>query len=308
MKQEFTFPSKDGATQIYATEWKPEGEIRAVLQISHGMDEFIDRYDRYARFLNEHGFLVVGNDHLGHGRSVRSDEFLGYFGNPHGNECLIADLHTLREMKQQEYAGVPYFMLGHSMGSFLIRQYMEMHGEGLAGVVVMGTGSQSKGTLTAAKTIAKVIKTFHGWKYRSKFLDGLAAGSYNKKFEPARTDHDWLTKDTDIVDWYLQQPWCTFTFTVNGYYQMFRGIEYIQAPEHIARIPKDLPVYLVSGEEDPVGNFGKGVQEVYDALKAAGIRDLEMKLYPGDRHEILNELDYQDVYAEQLAWMEARMG
>lgn len=306
MKTDFTYLSQDGKTQIHGIEWKPEGEIKAVLQLCHGMVEYIGRYDHFARYLNEHGYYVVGNDHLGHGESAQSDELHGYFHHPMGNEYVVGDIHTLREMTQKKYPDVPYFMLGHSMGSFLIRQYMEMHGSGLSGVIVMGTGSQPGIVLSLGKMLCRIIAAFRGWHYRSNLIDNMAFGSYNKQFEPARTDKDWLTKDEKIVDAYRADPWCTFQFTVNAYYHMFRGIQFIQKTENIEKIPKDLPLFFVAGASDPVGNNGKSVTEVYHTYKSAGIKDIQIKLYENDRHEILNETDREVVFADLLQWLDSR--
>ncbi len=306
MKQDLFFPSSDNLTTIHAIEWIPDKEITAILQISHGMVEFIDRYDCFARYLNEHGIYVVGNDHLGHGLSVTSDDRHGYFKDPDGNECVIKDLHRLRKLTQKKYPGVPYFMLGHSMGSFMIRQYMMVHGEGLSGVIVMGTGSQPKPVLAAGKLICKMMAKVKGWDHRSKLVDGMAFSSNNKKFEPARTKCDWLTKDTAIVDAYLANPWCTFLFTSNGFYQMFSAIEFVQKKKNINRIPKDLPILLVSGADDPVGNFGNGVKKVYKAFDQARVQDLTMTLYEGCRHEILNEVDKEAIFESLKDWIEEK--
>lgn len=306
MKREFTFLSRDSVTQIHAIEWKPNGEVKAVLQMCHGMVEYIDRYDGFATFLTEHGYYVVGHDHLGHGESVQGEEYHGYFHENKGNEYVIGDIHKLRVMTQKKYPDVPYFMLGHSMGSFLIRQYMELYGQNLAGVIVMGTGSQPAVVLGAGRMLCRIIAAFKGWNYRSSLIDNMAFGSYNKKFEPARTDKDWLTKDEQIVDAYRAHPWCTFRFTVNAYYHMFRGIQFLQNKKNIERIPKDLPLLLVAGADDPVGNFGKSVREVSEIYKNCGIKDVELKLYEADRHEILNELDRETVYEDLLNWMERK--
>lgn len=306
MKREFTFLSRDSVTQIHAIEWKPDGEVKAVLQMCHGMVEYIDRYDGFAAFLTEHGYYVVGHDHLGHGASVQGEEYHGYFHENKGNEYVIGDIHKLRVMTQKKYPHVPYFMLGHSMGSFLIRQYMEMYGQNLAGVIVMGTGSQPAVVLGAGRMFCRIIAVFKGWNYRSSIIDNMAFGSYNKKFEPARTDKDWLTKDEQIVDAYRSHPWCTFRFTVNAYYHMFRGIQFLQKKKNIERIPKDLPLLLVAGADDPVGNFGKSVRNVSEIYKNCGIKDVELKLYETDRHEILNELDRETVYEDLLNWMERK--
>ena len=303
-RREFTYPSADGKTQIHAVEWKPDGDVCAILQISHGMQEYIGRYDGFAQFLTGHGFLVTGNDHLGHGASVISEEEHGYFGEPDGNRYVIADIHTLRAKTQAAYPDVPYLMLGHSMGSFLLRQYLTMYAGGLAGAVIMGTGAQPQAALTIGKLCCRLIGIFRGRHYRSSFVNNLAIGGYNKKFQPARTPNDWLTKDTAVVDAYCADPWCTFMFTVNAYYHMFRGIE--AAQKGADRIPKTLPLLVASGADDPVGGFGTGVREVYEGYQKSGMQDVSLRLYETDRHEILNETDRQTVYADILAWLKAK--
>lgn len=304
MKRNLYYTSADGETRIHAILWIPEGEVRAVLQISHGMVEYIGRYERFAEYLNEYGICVVGNDHLGHGESVTSDEKHGFFKQPDGNECVIKDIHKLRLYMGKQYPNTPYFMLGHSMGSFLIRQYMMLHGEGLSGVIVMGTGAQPEPVLVLAKLLCRAMAACKGWEYRSKLVDQLAFSGNNKKFEPARTPQDWLTKDEKIVDAYRENPWCTFTFTLNGFYQLFRTIQFVQHKKNIQKIPKDLPLFFVAGSDDPVGNFGKGVRKVYESCLKAGAQNVELKLYENDRHEILNETDYMDVFEDLRKWLE----
>ena len=284
-------------------EWVPEGEVKGILQIAHGMVEFIGRYDRFGTWLAEKGFYVVGNDHLGHGASVISQEQHGYFAEPDGNACVIADLQKLREMTEEKYPGVPYFFMGHSMGSFLAAQYIEMYGKGLAGAIIMGTGYQAPGMLKTALALCKMIGRFKGQTHRSMMLYNMALGSNNKKFEPARTGADWLTKNEEIVDAYVANPWNQFKFTVNGYEMLFRTIQYAEDPAHINAIPKDLPVIFVSGADDPVGNFGAGPKTVSENFRKAGIKDVILKLYQGDRHEILNELDYETVHEDLYNWM-----
>lgn len=306
MKREFTWLSRDGITRIHGIEWTPDGEVKAVLQMCHGMVEYIDRYDEFARFLCGHGYCVIGHDHLGHGQSVQDEESYGFFHETKGNEYVIGDIHKLREMGQKKYPGVPYFMLGHSMGSFFIREYMELYGKGLDGVIVMGTGMQPMPVLVAGKMLCRVIAAFKGWRYRSKLVDNMAFGSYNKRFEPARTDKDWLTKDEKHVDAYLGNPWCTFRFTVNAYYHMFRAIQFLQKKENIRRIPSDLPLFFVAGADDPVGNFGKNVKKAGENCRKCGVKDVTIKLYPNDRHEILNETDRQTVYEDLLRWMDEK--
>lgn len=307
MKNEFMYPSKDGRTQIHAIEWVPEGPVRGVVQIAHGMVEFIDRYDRFAGVLAEHGFYVTGNDHLGHGKSVTDSDQLGYFAERGGNACVIGDMHHLRQKTAQTYPDVPYFLFGHSMGSFLVRQYIEIYGEGLAGAVIMGTGYQPRQTLDAGMAMTSAMARAKGGHFRSSLVNNMALGSYNKAFEPARTAADWLTRDEEIVDAYVAEPLCQFMFTVNGYNNLFRGMRYAQDARNLEKIPKILPVLVVSGAKDPVGDFGKGPAKVAQSYLEHGLRDVTFKLYPEDRHELLNELDKECVDRDILEWMNARM-
>ena len=308
MKENLYYPSKDGITTIHAIEWTPDESPRAVLQICHGMCEYIDRYHEFADFMRSHGFVVVGNDHLGHGESVRSDDLHGFFAEKDGNLTVLHDIHTLRKMTEKKYPGIPYFILGHSMGSFLTRQYIARCGKGLAGAVIMGTGSQPTGTLLAGMNVCRMIAAVKGWHHRSETVHKMSMGAYNKRFEPARTKCDWLTKDTAFVDAFVQDPWCMFRFTLNAYYNMFASIEDCQAAKVVAMIPPELPMLLISGEEDPVGDFGKGVRTAYQHYRdACAERDLTMKLYENDRHEILNETDREQIFMELLHWIELHM-
>ena len=200
MKDEFYFPSKDGNTEIHTIEWKPEGQVKAVLQLSHGMVEYVDRYSEFAEYLCEKGFYVVGNDHLGHGKSVQSKSEYGFFNEKYGNACVLGDLHTLRQRTMKKYPDVPYFMLGHSMGSSLLRQYIQMYGNGLSGAIIMGTMSeQNKTELKIGKDLCRILAVLKGWHYRSKLVDKMVNGPFCKKFKPARTRADWVTSDTGSV-------------------------------------------------------------------------------------------------------------
>ena len=302
-KIDFKYISKDKETLIHAIRWEPETEIKAVLQICHGMVEFIERYDDFASFMAENGVVTVGNDHLGHGESVKKDEDHGFFPEKNGNECVIGDIHTLYSITRKRFPDVPYFMLGHSMGSFLLRQYITLYGKDLKGAIIMGTGYQSSLTLKLAKRSALKSMLKNGGRSYNGFLEKATLKGYNKAFKPARTPVDWLTKDEEIVDKYVAHPWNNFSFTSSAYYHMFRGIAYADDRENMERIPKDLPLFIVSGDKDPVGGKGKGVKKVYDRFVKLGMKDVEMKLYPGDRHEILNELDRAEVYADMLGFI-----
>ena len=302
MKREFTYPSKDGRTQIHAIEWIPEGEVRGVVQIAHGMVEFIDRYENFAAFLASKGILVVGNDHIGHGGSVKSEEDWGYFGE-NGNRILLDDMHELTRLTKEKYPNLPYFLLGHSMGSFYARQYLGEFGNELDGAIIMGTGLEPLFVVKGGMFLCKLIALFKGWRYRSNFVNQVAFGSYGKKFEPLRTRADWLSKDEALVDWYINEPRCSFLFTLNAYYSMFEGIARLHDKKLLEKVPKDLPIFFVSGEDDPVGSFGKEVVYSVETLKEVGVKNIDMKLYPNDRHEILNETDKETVYADLYEWL-----
>ena len=305
MKKEFCYPSRDGVTQIHAVEWIPEGEVKGVLQICHGMVEYINRYHDFAEYMCERGYYVTGHDHLGHGQSIRNEEDYGYFEEKKGNQFVIGDIQKLREMTIEKYPDVPYYMLGHSMGSFLLRQYLTMYGKGLSGAIIMGTGYQRSAVLNMGQLVCRVIAAFKGWRYRSRFVDKLSFGSYNKRFEPGETSKDWITSDKDHRQKYVNDPLCSFMFTLGGYYQMFEGMKVLTRRESMERIPKDLPVLFVAGADDPVGAFGKGVEKVYKKYKTAGMQQVSMHLYEGDRHEILNETDREQVYEDLYQWIES---
>ena len=270
------------------------------------MVEYIDRYHEFAEYMSENGYYVTGHDHLGHGKSIQSEEELGYFDETRGNQYVIGDIQKLREMTMKKYPDAPYYILGHSMGSFLLREYLTMYGKGLDGAVIMGTGYQSALILNAGQLVCRGIAAFKGWKHRSRFVDNLSFGSYNKRFEPAETTKDWITSDREKRQKYVEDPLCSYMFTLGAYYQMFEGMKVLTKKESLERIPKDLPILFVSGKDDPVGAFGKSVTKVYEKYKSAGIHNVSIHLYQGDRHEILNEVDREKVYHDILRWIETK--
>ncbi len=302
--EHFMFSSSDEISRVHAVRWIPDGEIRAILQITHGMVEYIERYDEFARYLNKYGILVTGNDHLGHGKTAANKDGYGFFAEKDGNRCLIRDLHRLHRLTAEKYPDVPYFLLGHSMGSFLARQYLCCYGTELDGAIIMGTAFHSRTEAKFGMLLTTLLAKKKGWGYRSSLVEHLATGSGNKHFAPNRTSADWLTRDEQIVDKYLSEEECTFTFTLNGYYNLFLSLFKLTFEEYLTKMPRDLPVFFVAGMEDPVGNYGKGVKKVADGFLALGMRNVECKLYPEDRHEILNELDRENIYADIRHWME----
>ena len=308
-RYEFTFPSADGVTAIHAVEWVPEGPVRAVLVVSHGVAEYILRYRGLAEYLTERGFAVAGHDHLGHGGSVASKEDYGYFGRPDGNRLLLEDIHAVTRWAKAlpELAGLPWFLLGHSMGSFYARQYICEYGDELAGAILMGTGWQPRAAVLGGRALCHLLAAFKGWHYRSRLVNSLAFGSYNRSFEPARTPNDWLNRDANEVDRYRAEERCSFIFTLNGYDSLFTGLARLCDKKLLARVPRDLPLLFLAGEDDPVGDKGRGVRKAAQSLREAGVRQIEVKLYPGARHELLVELNRREVFEDIRAFIEKRI-
>ena len=307
-KQEGTFLSEADGLEISALCIMPEEktEYRAVIQLVHGMSEHKERYIPFMEYLAEKGYITVIHDHRGHGKSVKNPDDLGYmYGG--GAEAMLQDILTVNEEVKRHFPDLPLILFGHSMGSFMARRYLMTYGNELTGAILCGTGEQTKTMLLAGKLTAGVLGTFRGQRYRSEFIRKSSFKGYNDRFKPTRTENDWLTKDTDIVDWYNGHKFCTFGFTINGYKTLFEVLTFIQKKENYNKIPKDLPVYMIAGADDPVGNYGEGVKHIYQQYKDSGIKDISMKLYPDDRHEILNELDKETVYADVTKWLTAHM-
>lgn len=306
-KEEFTFDSRDGKTKLHAVRWVPEGKVVCILQIVHGMAEYIERYEELAQYFGEKGILVTGDDHLGHGKSVSRDGIYGYFCEQDPATVVVRDVHRLKKMTQEDYPGVPYVILGHSMGSFILRNYLFRYGTGIEGAIICGTGSKSRALITVSQALAAVSGVIHGDAYVSKLIDKLAFGSSNKKIANARTSVDWLCTDDKVVDAYIKDELCGFTFTVNGFKTLFQLLNRLNKTENLNKMPKDLPVHFISGDMDPVGDYGEGVKKAYEDFRKAGMKRVSMKLYPGGRHELLNETNKQQVYGDIYPWIMERV-
>ena len=285
----FYFPSSDGKTTIHAEEWLPENAPKAVLQIVHGIAEYVGRYDAFASFLAENGIAVVGEDHIGHGRSVAEGAPHIYFSKNDGWNKVVSDIHNLRQMSGEKYPDVPYFLMGHSMGSFLARTYLIKFPGDVDGAVIMGTGQLGKALVSAGKTAAKIIGKIFGFDKPHDIITNLAFGGYTKGIENPRTPFDWLSVNEENVDRYIADPMCGEDATVGLFLDMLGGIEFITKQENVDKMDITKPVLFIAGEEDPVGDNGKGVKAAFLAFDKAGVKDLHCKLYPGLRHEILNE-------------------
>ncbi len=306
IKKEFTFKSVSGLADIHAASYKPENEssIKAVFQIAHGMAEHLERYEAFADVLCENGFAVYINDHLGHGQSISSDDELGYFGKKDGWKNFVEDCHTLLEIAKEENPGKPVIFFGHSMGSFVSRSFSFKYANELSGAVFCGTSGPNPAAGMGA-AIAALIGKVKGTHHRSAFIDKLAFGAYNKKFE-GRTAFDWLSRDNEQVDKYIADSLCGFLFTAYGYRDMFNLLSSVSGKDWFENYPKALPVLIISGSMDPVGAYTKGVKQVYDGLKNAGKDNITMHIYENARHEILNEKEcFEKVCSDVISWADS---
>lgn len=280
--------------------WQPVGEPRAVVQLVHGMAEHIDRYDRMARALTAQGYVVAGRNHRGHGPEA---ETLGYFADKDGWNALVEDAHDLSLALKKQYPGLPFILLGHSMGSFVSREYALRYGRELSALVLSGTGYYPAALCAVAGALAAVSPQ----KKPAKLVDKLAFSGSNKAFSPARTPFDWLSRDEQEVDAYMADPLCGFVFTGAAFRDFFGGLRALADESRLTALPQDLPVYFLAGDQDPVGQSGSGVKKVAEQFRRAGVRDVTVRLYPGGRHEMFNEINRDEVDQELAAWLASRV-
>lgn len=277
---------------------------KAVIQIVHGMAEYIDRYDDFARYLVGRGFVVCAEDHVGHGDSANGPEDYGHMPLKGGKNVVVGDVHTLHSMVARAFPGVPYVLYGHSMGSFIARSYIARYGDELDACVLSGTGNVPANLSKMGNSLARFIASIKGERYRSKLIDNMGAGAYGKKIENARTPLDWLSTDPEVVDAYIADDKCGFMFTVGGYATLLDLTAEVVTPECAERVPKNLPIFLVAGDGDPVGDMGEGVKAAAELLRGAGVQTVDCKIYSGMRHEIHNEKGKEQVYDDIATWIE----
>ncbi len=293
--------------------WMPDpaeyATPHAVVQLSHGMEEHLERYDGFAEELCRAGFVVVGCDFVGHGESARAcDAPLGYFGYYDQKELLPVDIHTLRQWASAQWPELPYFMFGHSMGSFAVRAYIAEHGEGLMGAILSGTGYQPPLLLAFGRALVKILSVLRGDRHYSHFIEKLLLGGYNKPFAPSRTAFDWLSSLDATVDAYVNDPLCGEGFTLNGDRELLNCIRRACSKATARATPHDLPLLFVSGEKDPVGDMRRGVLRSVEILQEAGESAITVKFYDNNRHEVLNDISRDEFIADVIAWMNAQLG
>ena len=306
MKKDFFYKSNDGVTTIHGIKWDVDNP-RAVIQIAHGVTEYIDRYDEFAEFLNSKGFVVVGNDHIGHGKSINESKGPMYFGNDGSWDYAVEDLNSLYTDTKKEYESIPYFILGFSLGSFLVRTLLIKHPEISDGAILMGTGQTSWLNIKLGLMMANSEVKKHGDSAFTDKIDDLTFGTYNKKFKPNRTKLDWLCGNEEALDKYLADTNRGESFSAGLFRELLNGMMFDRDIDNIKKMNEDLPVLFLSGDSDPVGEFGKGVKHAYSDFKKAGIKNLDIKLYPGLRHDILNEKNKSEVYSDISDWLDKRL-
>ncbi len=294
--REFTIDSRDMKTKLACYEWEPKSDAKAILVLAHGMQEYLLRYTEMAEYMVSQGIIFAGLDHLGHGKSAVNKDDFGYFCEQDPATVLVRDLHRLKKTVQAEHPGLPVYVMGHSMGSFIVRNYIERYGTGVQGVIIQGGNASPKRLGIGGKLLTSFIALFHGWRYRSMLCTEVVLRPYVKAFPDDPTG--WLTKRMEVRDKYQNDEYCNFMFTLNGYYTLAELILRAGNKKLIANIPKDLPMFIVSGAEDPVGEMGRGVQRMYELYKACGIKKVKLDIRPDDRHELHNEEDRYQVFEE----------
>ncbi|MEE0800183.1 MAG: alpha/beta fold hydrolase [Gemmiger sp.] len=302
----FSFPSSDTVHRCAAFLYtRPDVPVRAVLQLSHGMCEYVRRYEPMAAWFAAHGIALAGHDHLGHGDTASPGEY-GHYGVPNGRHYLLRDLRIMNGLLKEKLPEVPVFLYGHSMGSFYARWYAETWPETIRGLILSGTAGPSF-LNTVGEGLAAAIATVRGETYVSPLMVRLNFGGYCKRIPGATSPNDWLTRDKAVVEAYDRDPLCTFRFTVGTYREMLAVLRHVSTRQWARRIPKNLPVLLLSGAEDPVGDYGAGVRQVWTMLGDAGVEDLTCEIWEDCRHELHNECNREDVFAYLLDWLQDRI-
>lgn len=298
----FRFKGSD-STEIFTHSWLPDeaDSVKAVIQVAHGMAEHSARYERFGKYMTDAGYAVYANDHRGHGQTSGMEN-LGVFAESKGWELVVEDMARLTSTIKEKHPGLPVFLLGHSMGSFLSRDYIASYGDYIDGVILSATGGDPGIMGNLGMMVATMESAIKGKMTKSPLMDKLSFGSFNKAFRPNRTSFDWLSSDPDEVDKYVNDPLCGEVCTAGFFQDLLGGIRKINKKESVKSIPKTLPVYFFSGSNDPVGNMTRGVKQVYEVYKNAGIQDLSIRFYEGGRHEMLNETNRDEVYNDIIQW------
>lgn len=299
INEEFT-TSDDKKLITY--KWETE-QPKGLILIIHGMSEHAARYDDFATFLSNNGFLTYAVDLRGHGKTAGSLEEVGQFAMENGWNKVLNDINELGTHLHKQHEDIPFILLGHSMGSFLVRNIAYQFPKLADGYILSATAGHPGLLGIVGKSVANINMKLAGKKKRSALMTKLTFGDFNKKYEKPRTDKDWLSRDTEVVDKYINDPYCMQIFTTQFFTDLLHGVLSINDFSNMLKMDKSKPILMFAGDMDPVGNYGKGPQEVADKLKRAGVEDVELKIYPEGRHEMLNETNKEEVYQLVLTWL-----
>ena len=305
--REFFYESSTGKNKIRARMCIPDGSPKGVVQIAHGIAEHIGRYEDFMRFLAENAYVAVGNDHLGHGKSIARLDEQGIFAENNGWSFVVEDMKKLREQVKEQFPNIPYVFFGHSMGSFLTRTFLILHPDLYDAAILSGTGHQSAALINGGYLAAQLMTKLKGPRASGQALNDMAFGSYCKRIENPRTPFDWLSRDNETVDRYIADPLCGFVCKTSLYRDMMGGLKFLTSQKNIGKMNKKAPIYFMSGAEDPVGDYGAGVEKAYKSFCNAGLTDVMIRLYPGGRHEMLNEINRDTVKQDILNWLNEKL-
>ena len=301
---EISYPSSDGKNTVYAEIYTPKHKTAVgIVQLAHGMIDYTARYLELADYLTGKGYIFAGNHHLGHGRTAASEEDFGFIADKDGAELLIDDVYLMNRRLKENFPALPIVLMGHSMGSFIARLYTAKYPDSVQGVIIHGTGGANP-LVNMGLLVAKLIKTFYGARHRSGLIDSLAFGSYNSKYPKEEGENAWLTREIELVADRQTNPFTSFKFTTAGYIDLFTLLKRSNSAEWYKAYPKDMPTLVVSGDMDPVGDYGKGPLEVYKKLLVEGLSNIDLKIYEGARHELFKETNRLEVFADLVAWID----
>ena len=306
MKKETVFVKMDDGADIALHTWIPDGDIKGVVQLSHGMAEFAMRYDRFGTILADNGYVLYAHDHRGHGETAKTQDDLGYLADKNGFQRVVLDLRAMIQKCHADFPGKKVFLFGHSFGSFVSQSFIEQFGNEIDGCMLCGSAGPRIPLTSSGACIAKIIKFFRGGHHRSTFINGMAFGSYTKRITDTKSPFAWISRDYAELSKYEGNPYCGFLCTVEFFADFFAGLTNIGKMKNINKIPRNLPVFIFAGSEDPVGEYGKSVSKLNDIYKKIGMQDLSFKLYPGARHELLNELNHEEVEKDLMDWITKR--
>lgn len=301
------YKSSNGISNVTYYILAPEqAELRGIVQISHGMGEYFSRYTAFAKYLCALGFLVCGNDHIGHGASVSRNAELGFFAPRDGWKYLVEDVEHLTELMQRRYPALPYFLLGHGMGSLVARLYLAKYGDRLSGCILAGTSGPQTAAISASR-LADSIARSRGVTYRSGLLASMLCRGYNRKIHAAQSVFDWISRDKDVVSLFQSDEKCNFIFTASGFRDFYTMMVRANANNTFRHAPKTIPLLFLSGDKDPVGKYGEGVRRVVNLYRGAGLKNIDVIFYKDARHDIFNELDRLQTFGDISRWLEIQL-